>query len=321
MEAHIITSCESYTLPCLIFVYYDTIRSYCVLYSLLIGGQVTNNPSALFRGYLLYIHIGTPAPESLARFYAELFGMNLLKTGQAWMCCGANRYLVFSEGPPNTLLSAGYAVADESVLEGLAARAAPRLIGITEIESELLGPGALAFRDPDANRIAYGVPRAPTYPQNHNSLPARLQHFVMGTTDVLRMTKFYTSVVGLQESDLVQDDDNGVRACFMRSDDEHHSFAVFCASGIRLDHHCYELPNWNSVRDWADRLAARHIPVKWGPGRHGPGNNLFLFFHDPEGNWVELSTELELVAGARAIGIWRHEERTLNSWGRGHLRS
>ena len=61
--------------------------------------------------------------------------------------------------------------------------------------------------------------------------------------------------------------------------------------------------------------------MKWGPGRHGPGNNLFLFVHDPDGNWVELSAELEVVAPDRPTGTWPHEERTLNSWGSAPLRS
>jgi catechol 2,3-dioxygenase len=30
-----------------------------------------------------------------------------------------------------------------------------------------------------------------------------------------------------------------------------------------------------------------------GPGRHGPGNNLFVFFDDPSGNHIELSAEME----------------------------
>jgi hypothetical protein len=63
------------------------------------------------------------------------------------------------------------------------------------------------------------------------------------------------------------------------------------------------------------------VPVKWGPGRHGPGNNLFLFVHDPDGNWVELSAEIEVVAPDRPLGFWPHEERTLNSWGSAPLRS
>jgi catechol 2,3-dioxygenase len=36
---------------------------------------------------------------------------------------------------------------------------------------------------------------------------------------------------------------------------------------------------------------------------------------------VEISAELERVTPDRPVGAWLHEERTLNSWGRGVLRS
>jgi hypothetical protein len=68
-------------------------------------------------------------------------------------------------------------------------------------------------------------------------------------------------------------------------------------------------------------MAGERIPLKWGPGRHGPGNNLFFFIHDTDGNWVEISAELEVVKPDRAVGAWPHEERTLNRWGIGLLRS
>jgi catechol 2,3-dioxygenase-like lactoylglutathione lyase family enzyme len=228
---------------------------------------------------------------------------------------------VLSKGPPNALLSAGYAAADEAVLQSLAARAAASRVLADDIDSELFEFGAIAFRDPDGNRIVYGLPAGLAVAPEKDAPPARLQHVVVGTTDVARMVAFYTTVVGLRESDDVLDDEGGLRSCFLRSDDEHHSFAVFQASANRLDHYCYELPDWNGIRDWGDRLAARRVTVKWGPGRHGPGNNLFLFFHDPDGNWVELSAELERVSADRPAGTWRHEERTLNSWGRAPLRS
>jgi hypothetical protein len=61
--------------------------------------------------------------------------------------------------------------------------------------------------------------------------------------------------------------------------------------------------------------------VKWGPGRHGPGNNLFLFINDPDDNWVEISAELEIVNETRPVWNRPHEERTLNKWGQAFLRS
>jgi hypothetical protein len=61
--------------------------------------------------------------------------------------------------------------------------------------------------------------------------------------------------------------------------------------------------------------------VQWGPGRCGHGNNLFVFVHDCNGDWVEISAELEIVSHERPIGAWKHEQRTLNSWGSAPLRS
>jgi catechol 2,3-dioxygenase-like lactoylglutathione lyase family enzyme len=281
-----------------------------------------NEQNAPLRGRLLYVQLGSPAPEGLARFYAQIFGMTMQQGAGGWICRGPNRCLVIAEGQPNSFLSAGYAAADAAVLHGLKARAAASLVDTAPIDREVFEPGAIAIRDPDGNRIVYGVPSASTPAQAAtDALPARLQHLVVGSTDVERMVACYTTTIGMRESDVVRDEEGVMRTCFLRSDEEHHSFAVFQTSTNRLDHHCYELPDWNCIRDWGDRLAALRVPVKWGPGRHGPGNNLFLFFLDPDGNWVELSTELERVSEGRPVGTWRHEERTLNSWGRAYLRS
>ncbi|MCY1561720.1 hypothetical protein D9M68_990210 [compost metagenome] len=58
----------------------------------------------------------------------------------------------------------------------------------------------------------------------------------------------------------------------------------------------------------------------WGPGRHAPGNNIFIFIVDPDGNWIEVSAELEVVYD-RPVREWPHVERTLNMWGDGLLRA
>ena len=89
----------------------------------------------------------------------------------------------------------------------------------------------------------------------------------------------------------------------------------------RLDHLCFEAEKWDDIRDWADHLVAADTEIIWGPGRHGPGNNLFLFFKDPDGNWLEVSAELETKTPGDPPGIWKHEPRTLNLWGDAVMRS
>ena len=86
------------------------------------------------------------------------------------------------------------------------------------------------------------------------------------------------------------------------------------------DHHCYETNGWLDIRDWADRMASLRIPLWWGPGRHGPGNNLFFMIEDPDGHKVEFSAELELMPQEMPHRTWPHEQRTLNLWGSAWMR-
>jgi catechol 2,3-dioxygenase len=63
------------------------------------------------------------------------------------------------------------------------------------------------------------------------------------------------------------------------------------------------------------------IALWWGPGRHGPGNNLFFMIEDPDGYKVEFSAELELIPKEVPYRTWPHEQRTLNLWGSAWMRS
>ncbi len=272
------------------------------------------------RAHLHAVHFGSPDPKALAGFYGDLFGGTVEPIEGGWMYQGPARCLLFSKGEPKTLIAAHYASADDTSLAHLREGLARAGVGADPVDLPWFEPGGVSFRDLDGNQISFGVLRALPRRAEQDSLPTRLQHVVVGSAEAARLAEFYRTV-GFQVSDRVCDEAGALRACFLRSDNEHHSFAVFQASRNRLDHHCYELQDWNGIRDWGDRLAARRIPVKWGPGRHGPGNNLFLFFHDPDGNWVEVSAELELVSDDRPAGQWPHTEHTLNTWGAAFLRS
>jgi catechol 2,3-dioxygenase-like lactoylglutathione lyase family enzyme len=271
-------------------------------------------------GHLHYLHVGTPNPETLAQFAYDAMQMTVEREGADWICGAPGRLLVYSPGEPKTLLSAGYAVEDPAVLESLRARLRDHGVTLEPLPSPcFFEDDAVTFRDPDRNRLCFGRPRGRR--PAAEGLPARLQHLVVASTDAQRMTRFYTDVVGFRLSDRVLDDQGVLRTSFMRSDKEHHSLAVFKADVCRLDHHCYETTNWNVLRDWADHFSEAGLTLQWGPGRHGPGNNLFIFVHDPDGNWLEISAELEIVDEQRSIGVWPQAERTLNLWGEGRLRS
>lgn len=267
---------------------------------------------------IAYVELGSPNPEQLARFYEKTFSAAVTPVGASFVCRGPQRCLIASPGQAKTLVSAGYRLPDKAALDALEARI--RASGVSaERQPTLEFDDAVAVRDPGGNRVVYGLPKVTT--PHVEGLSGRLQHVVVASRNAQAMVDFYTRSIGLIESDRVLDETGSLRTSFLRSDQEHHSFAVFQASEDRFDHHCYEADDWNAIRDWGDHFAAFRIPVTWGPGRHGPGNNLFIFVHDPDGNWVELSAEIEVVDANRITGTWPHEQYTLNSWGSAPLRS
>jgi catechol 2,3-dioxygenase len=261
-------------------------------------------------------------PADLARFYQDALGYAFTEEGSSLVGTGRDRRLCILPGTPKTLAYAAYSVPEREDLSALERRL--KKAGVIFEQRPHAGmEDAIQFADPDGNVFVFGLARMTDGKalDDTGDRPARLQHVVFASKDVERMLRFHVGVVGFTLSDRVLDDLGGLRTAFVRCSEEHHSLAVFAADENRLDHHCYEAGEWNLIRDWGDNFARHHIAVQWGPGRHGPGDNLFLFIHDPDGNWVEVSAELERVAADRPVGDWPHEQRTLNSWGSGLLRS
>jgi catechol 2,3-dioxygenase-like lactoylglutathione lyase family enzyme len=265
----------------------------------------------LWPARLHHLRRDSPKPEPLARFYGELLGDRVEPLpGDSWLVAGPGRRLVVGKGAAGAVPYFAFQVDDPAQLNAL------RRAWKGEAFSSPLLDEAFALTDPDGRRIAFGLARQSA---STDGLPGRLQHFVCATQRLPEMLAFYRRL-GMLESDRVLEND-ALTAVFLRSDPEHHSFAAFRAPESRADHHCYETTGWLDIRDWADRMARLRIPLWWGPGRHGPGNNLFFMIEDPDGHKVEFSAELELMPKDAAHRTWPHEQRTLNLWGSAWMRS
>jgi catechol 2,3-dioxygenase-like lactoylglutathione lyase family enzyme len=268
-----------------------------------------------------HLCFSSPDPERLAAFFACAFGVTVeaMPNGDR-RCRAPARELLVTRGKPNALAFSAYAFDDDEAFHRYREKLTTRSIPLGPGLSPHFDAAAFSVADPDGNVLVFGVRRLEPVAQNQ-ALPARLQHVGFRTPNLDTVAEFYERVLGFIASDRVHDDAGLLHACFLRSDPEHHTVALFRSPQARLDHHCYETPAWDSIRDWADQLAAQRIPIFWGVGRHGPGNNLFFMVKDPDDNLVELSAELEICAGNRPTALWEHEERTLNLWGNAVMRS
>ena len=265
------------------------------------------------------IHLSSPDPRQLARFYSSTYDMTMEPAGSTYLCHAPGRQLAFSAGPANQLIYAQFAFHSGTAWDAFSAR-------VRESTQQALPSGfeagsAISVRDPDGNQMVFCAPAGSTLPVPAGVSPAALQHFALRTPHMDAMLDFYTGQLGFVLSDAVRNAEGELRACFLRSDSLHHVLALFFAPESCFDHQSFEAPDWSSMKSWGDHMASLQVPIVWGIGRHGPGNDVFFMVRDPDGNLAEISSEIEHCEPGRPAGLWPHEERTLNLWGKAILRS
>ena len=270
--------------------------------------------------YLHHVAFESSSPERLARFYADAMNMDLIAISEReWRCEGPRRRFVAIAGNDKKLAYAGLACRNAEGLALLRSRAEGQGIEVLESPSPYFEDGAFAVRDPDGRLVCFGLAKPDT--EGRKGIQGPTQHLTYASEDVAAFIDFYVGKLGFQLTDRVLHEDGRLATAFTTSNHEHHTIACFYTPGrVGVDHHSYEAGEWTYIRDWCDHLAARDIQLSWGPGRHGPGNNIFVFITDPDGNWIEISAELEVIYGRETVD-WPQHARTLNKWGEAILRS
>ena len=270
--------------------------------------------------FLHHLEIQSSNPERLSNFYSNIMDMKIDKlSSDKFLCDGPSRKIIITLGKDKTLSHAGMVCRNENNLNGFKDFLNQKELKLKDYNSELYKPGSFSVEDPDKNVICFGVLKDKST-ASLNGIHAPLQHLTFASEDVESFQNFYENKLGFQVTDRVVKNNGELATCFTTSNHEHHTIACFKSSKKGMDHHSYEAGDWNHIKGWCDHFASNNIKLMWGPGRHGPGNNLFVFIEDIDGNWIEISAELETVHG-RPVKNWPQEERTLNLWGNAIMRS
>ena len=263
--------------------------------------------------HLDHLVFESPNPKKMAEFYSKAIDMKMEKVNsESWLSIGPERKIIFTRGEKNNLLYAGFSCRDLQGLDELKIRAVSEKVQIKKSISEFFNDDAFAVTDPDGNEIIFGLSSENS--EKNSGLHAPLQHLTFASSNVEAFEDFYHNKLGFSISDRVIHKDGSLATSFLRSNHEHHTLACFKSSKKGVDHHSYETGDWTRIKDWCDRFSNLGIKLMWGPGRHGPGNNLFIFIEDPDNNWIEISAELETMHN-RPLKNWPQEPNTLNLWG------
>ncbi|NTH49142.1 3,4-dihydroxyphenylacetate 2,3-dioxygenase [Agrobacterium rhizogenes] len=133
-------------------------------------------------------------------------------------------------------------------------------------------------------------PRQITSFHNHRGgVALRLDHYQILVPDLFKALNSYMEL-GFWLTEYVGIDHEKVRAVFLQRKGNPHDIVFFNGDGPRIHHFAFmttETQNLLRACDVAGELGFGR-QVERGPGRHGPGHALFVYFRDPDGHRVEL---------------------------------
>lgn len=260
-------------------------------------------PNARITG-LRSIELGVPDLNRSSDFYQAVWGLQEVASDGDTIHLrgtGAEHHIVtLRQRPRAALLGVHFSVSDRGAIDELHAKAkaygTEALSAPAELPRTAGGGYGFRFNTPDGLPLAISAD-VTQHPEvvTDRSRPTKLTHVVLNSAHIESQTAFFKDLLGFRHSDATE------MMEFIRCCADHHSIAFARGSGPSLNHMAYEMPNIDGLMRGAGRMKQNGFNVEWGLGRHGPGNNVFTYFIEPNGFVTEYTTEVEQVDEATYV--------------------
>lgn len=290
---------------------------------------MTNLTQRLSVTHLDHVTLRVPDPEAAADYYRRVLGLGITgrdpSTGAVLMSTlpfGAqvvpHHELVLYPGEPIGLAHYALAMRGEDALNVAAVVLRGRGLAVEGPAAlETVHGPAVRFRDGDQMQVELVVPDAPVARPSTNA-PVnllRLSHINLRSPDAAAAARWLEDHVDLRLSDRIPDE-----FYWLRCGVEHTTVAVVRSAAPGLHHIALEIASWNEMLRMLDHFATLGVQVEYGPGRHGPGNSLFVYFVDPWNvRWELLAESVRFDGqGTPEPGIWdpvKGRGAAVNLWG------
>lgn len=267
------------------------------------------------------VEFGVPDLDRSVAFFRDVWGLQeIARHGGASQlrATGAEHDVVtLHEQPETALRRVTFAADDRRAVDALHAKAKGVGANIVSDPAPLPAPGGgygFEFRDLEDRlfRISAEV-EGHSDVEDARDRPRKLSHVVLNSTQVDRATDYFVDLLGFRLSDRTEMMD------FIRCNADHHSLAFARLGNASLNHVAFEVPSRDALMRGAGRLKEAGFKVEWGVGRHGPGDNVFAYFIEPNGFVVEYTAEVEQIDEAthrvRYAEDWKRPANRMDQWG------
>jgi catechol 2,3-dioxygenase-like lactoylglutathione lyase family enzyme len=267
------------------------------------------------------VALNLPDMAAAERFYTQVWNLEVAHRSDAAVYLrgsGSDDYLLALQqgGDTPQIRHVTLRARSEDALAAIEQRVIPAggsiVQGAHPLTRDPAGGTGLKIRDPHGRvfQIVHGDAQRP--PSEVRDKPVRLTHVVLNSHAVDDTQRFLSDVLGFTLADRT------VAIAFMNCNSDHHSLAIGIADNDALNHIAFLMPDADSVMRGGGRMKDAGFPIQWGPGRHGPGNNLFNYFIDPFGVVIEYTAEVEQVDGSyqpRGPADWKWPAGRVDQWG------
>ena len=265
------------------------------------------------------VELAVPDLAAAERFYTAVWGLGVAARGpgRLWLhATGDDHHVLALEQGPAAIRSVTFRAAGEDALARVIGTATAEGAALVASPAPLEEPGGgfgATLSDPRGFvlRLVTGdARRAASAPARDRA--DRLAHVNLNCRDVDATARFFETGLGFRLAD------RSKLMAFERCNADHHAVVLAEAPLDGLNHVAFNMPTWESVMRGAGRLVDAGFPIAWGPGRHGPGDNVFAYFVDPFGIVVEYTAEVEVVADdhvPRGPDHWVWPPGRTDQWG------
>jgi catechol 2,3-dioxygenase-like lactoylglutathione lyase family enzyme len=249
--------------------------------------------------HLRHVDLAVPDLGRQLEFYTGVWGLTRVggDNGIAFLAAEGSpeNYIIrLRQDPAKRLDLVAFGAENATHVDALAERLATAgipLVGEPGPVGTLGGGYGFRFYDIDGRTVEISSDvevRAHRQIEERESIPVRLSHVVLNSTDIDRTRRFYEEHLDFALSDTLGDVMH-----FMRCNPRHHSLAFARGPHVALHHVSFELRGIDEYMRGTGRVLRSGTKKVWGPGRHLAGDNTFSYFLDPQGNTIEYTTALQ----------------------------
>jgi len=262
--------------------------------------------SKVLLAHLAHVELITPKLNESAKFFVDVMGLTEVnRTSESvYLRCWGDYYqysLVLTQGAQSALGHAAWRTVGPDELEEAVTRVEAAGAKGAWIDATYGHGRSYRFNGPGGHPIellweverfkATGdlkstYPERPQKPTNHGIAPRQLDHVTVATHDVVSDGEWYRKTLGFRFMAIAYMHDNPKQAVFgtVTTNEKSHDLGLgvdFSSIPGRLHHLAFWVDSADEHLRCADLLMESGAGVEYGPGRHGIGEQFYLYFREP----------------------------------------